>query len=136
MRTAGLILLLAFSGAAAARPPVAAPAVHEEARRTTVATVFGADPCPKAVGDEIVVCGRLPEAERFRIPKSLRQSRASGSATPWAARVAALDDAARPQRPNSCSVVGLGGQTGCSASMIRQWADERRAEGRRAGIEF
>ena len=119
-----LIAMLAATLAAAA----------PQVTRTT--TVFGNDPCPAATDGEIVVCGRLPEAERFRIPKSLRRSKAARTAQPWAARNETLDDAARAQRPDSCSVVGLGGQTGCTAAMLRQWAAERRVAGQRTGIEF
>jgi len=67
--------------------------------------VYGDDPCPRpadAEADEIVVCARKPEEERYRIPPRLRE------------------------RPDSCSVVGSGGQTGCTQMMIRQWFDERR----------
>ena len=130
---AGVAVLLAAAGATAV---AAAP---EAPRRTTTTTVFGDDPCPAATNGDIVVCGRLPEDERYRIPKKLRDANTKKKARTeqnWASRNATLDDAARAERPNSCSVVGLGGQTGCSAAMLRQWADERRAEGKQVGIPF
>ncbi len=124
-----LLLTIALTAAA---PPVRA----EPPKRVITTTVFGADPCPPAKGDEIVVCGRLPENERYRIPKKLRENRKARVEQNWASRNATLDDLARAERPNSCSVVGLGGQTGCSAAMLRQWADERRAEGKQVGLPF
>ncbi|TRW17577.1 hypothetical protein [Glacieibacterium frigidum] len=112
-----LLVALLLAAAAPAEPP--------PLMRTT--TVFGDDPCPAATNGEIVVCGRLPEAERFRIPQKLRKPKNERTARPWSEQNAVLDDVARVQRPDSCSVVGSGGQTGCTAAMIRQWAAERRA---------
>ncbi len=122
----GTMLLVA---APAASPPEVPP-------RTTTTTVFGNDPCPTPPDGEIVVCGRLPESERYRIPKKLRENKKARVEQNWASRNATLDDLARTQRPNSCSAVGSGGQTGCTAQMLRQWADERRAAGERVGIPF
>ncbi len=116
---------------------LAAPALAAEPTgRMTTATVFGNDACPTPANGDIVVCGRLPESERFRIPKKLRQNKQARTEQNWASRVETLDEVARVQRPDSCSAVGFGGQTGCTAAMLRQWAAERRAEGQRAGIEF
>ncbi|WP_419813940.1 hypothetical protein [Glacieibacterium sp.] len=124
------LLALGFMAPAHAAPPLVGRQI------ITTATVYGNDPCPTASNGDIVVCGRLPEAERFRIPPKLRKHKAERTEQPWSARVATLDDAARPERPDSCSAVGAGGQTGCTAAMLRQWADERRANGQRVGIPF
>ncbi|MEP6786575.1 MAG: hypothetical protein ABI898_12675 [Sphingomonadales bacterium] len=96
---------------------------------TRTATVFGNDPCPKAVEDEIVVCGRLPESERYRIPKAFRQKprEDSGPGASWSSRVETLEAAQRYTMPGSCTVNGSFGQTGCTQAMIRQWFLERRA---------
>ena len=124
MRTAPILALsllaTAFPVLAADKPP--------EVTRT--ATVFGDDPCPKAVGNEIVVCGRLPEGERYRIPKALRSKPRddSGGGASWASRVEGLEAAQRFTMPGSCTAVGSGGQTGCTQAMIRQWFLERRAK--------
>ncbi len=125
------LALLTF--AVAAVLPVRAA---EPPKRTVTTTVFGDDPCPPAHGDEIIVCGHLPESERYRIPKKLRENKKARVEQNWASRNATLDDLARAERPDSCSAVGSGGQTGCSAAMLRQWADERRAEGKQVGIPF
>jgi hypothetical protein len=90
--------------------------------------VYGNDPCPQpADADEIVVCARLPEDERYRIPRRLRQRPDQPTEVSWASRVAGLEEESRQMRPNSCSVVGSFGQTGCTQAMIRQWFDQRRA---------
>jgi len=34
--------------------------------------IYGNDKCPESVGDEIVVCARMGEADRYRIPTNLR----------------------------------------------------------------
>ena len=49
---------------------VPTPAV---AQRVNEIIVYGTDPCPRSTDDEVVVCARKPESERFRIPENLRQ---------------------------------------------------------------
>ena len=96
--------------------------------RINVLVTYGEDKCPEAEGEEIVVCAQRPESERYRIPKELREAEAeeqSGEQS-WSSALASHEEAARPARPNSCSVVGTYGATGCQAAMMRQWFDERR----------
>jgi hypothetical protein len=91
---------------------------------------YGADACPEAQGDEIVVCAQEPEADRYRVPKELREELredASVGGGSWASAVEGHDDIARVSRPNSCSVVGSYGFTGCTSAMLRQWFAERRS---------
>lgn len=112
---------VAATGSAVARPDEA-----RSADRISSTTVFGNDPCPPAIEAEIVVCGREPEAERYRIPRNLREVKYSPPAQSWTSRVHTLEDVARTVRPNSCSVVGTGGQTGCYAHALERWFAERR----------
>ena len=49
----------------------AAPALAQQTRVSEI-IVYGTDPCPRSTDDEIVVCARKPESERFRIPEALR----------------------------------------------------------------
>ena len=107
---------------------IAAPASAQDdpPRRQSAIEVFGEDPCPRSTEDEIVVCHRRPEEERYRIPAPLRRSTRPPEQA-WGARVETLDEVSRDSRPNSCSVVGSYGQTGCAQQMIRQWYDSRRA---------
>jgi len=118
----------------------AVPAAAEEEKaapgRTVALTVYGDDACPKGAADEIVVCARQPESERYRIPKKFRRRKVEDAAgASWGARVQGLEEAARPMRPGSCSADGSFGQTGCTAAMLRQWfAERQRAKSDAAGI--
>jgi hypothetical protein len=105
-----------------------ASAQESPPERVSSAIVYGDDPCPEPQGDEIVVCAQRPESERYRIPKEVREKEEKEriSEQSWGSRVEGLDDAARFTRPNSCSVVGSGGQTGCFEQMLREWSSERR----------
>jgi hypothetical protein len=121
------IRLAALLSAAAAFPALASaegPAPPSSRQSTLV--VYGDDPCPTTGPDnEVVVCARRPEEERYRIPRRIRERQPTD--TSWASRVDGLEDESRQMRPNSCSVVGSNGFTGCTAQMVRQWYAERRA---------
>lgn len=118
MRRAALFLALAASS-------VPALAQEESPERQAELTVFGADPCPQSSDEEIVVCHRRPEEERYRIPAPLRRSSRNAEQS-WGARVETLDEVSRSSRPNSCSPVGSFGQTGCREQMVREWYESRR----------
>lgn len=120
-----LAALAAASAASVALLPVPASAQDEKIRRLVV---YGKDPCPRAQsGDEIVVCARRPETERYRIPKELRDSAAADDpeSTSWAARAEALEYVGR-SGIESCSTVGPGGVGGCWNEMVRAWRRDRR----------
>lgn len=97
--------------------------------RVSVLVTYGQDACPEPVGDEIVVCAPAAESERYRIPEQVRVKKVEdlpgGS---WPAAVETLDEQARMNRPDSCSVNGSGGQTGCTQALLRQWFAERRGK--------
>jgi len=85
--------------------------------------VYGSDPCPVSKGDEITVCARKPESERFRIPEPLRGiDRPTSEA--WNNKVLAYETVGR-FGTNSCSPVGAGGFTGCTQQMIQKARAER-----------
>ena len=99
-------------------------------QRETSLVVYGDDPCPEPSDpDEIVVCARRPEQERYRVPAPLRRGEQLRE-TSWGSRAAELEEAQRDTRPDGCSVVGTFGQGGCLQEMLRQWFAERRARGR------
>jgi hypothetical protein len=116
-----------------ASPPLLAQEVAEAdgtPSRTINLMVYGNDTCPEAESpDEIVVCGRLPETERYRIPKELRTKEEDPGApgTSWTTQMEMLNQDMRYTRPDSCSAVGSGGQTGCYQQRLDQWRAERRA---------
>jgi hypothetical protein len=127
MRLALVSVVFPLIMASQVPPAIAA----EPPERESVIIVFGDDPCPQSTDEEIVVCARRPDSERYRIPKSLRDEGRRPSEVSWGSRVETLEEIARDGRPGSCSVVGTWGQSGCVAAMMRQWFAERRANGSR-----
>ena len=77
-------LPLTALGLALVSSPAAAQDTGEERVNTLI--VYGEDECPPSTGDEITVCARLDESERYRIPESLRQSEDPANES-WASRV-------------------------------------------------
>lgn len=125
----GPIRLALLAASLAAAPALAQdgddPAADGTPDRESVVVVYGEDSCPQSTENEVVVCARRPETERYRIPPRLRRS--GNPEQSWTSRVESLEEASRDARPNSCSVVGTYGQSGCTAALIRQWLAERRA---------
>ena len=109
---------------------VALPAYGEKGspppEKATNIIVYGNDPCPQSSSDEIVVCARKPEEERYRIPKDLRDKEQDALSRPWPDRAQGLEEAARYALPGYCSPVGPSSQSGCFEEMIRRWQVERR----------
>lgn len=106
----------------------AAPAAAQDARSAIAEIiVYGNDPCPRSTDDEVVVCARRPEAERYRIPERLREGGSLQSRTAWSARARALEYVGR-SGPQSCSPVGPGGHTGCLEQLIGIARAERNAQ--------
>ncbi|MFW2831568.1 hypothetical protein [Sphingomonas sp. ID0503] len=120
-RLLAVALLIAPMPAPAEEAPPAEPA----ARMSTL-IVFGNDPCPKSSDDEIVVCARLPESDRYRIPGRFRHKEKDAVSDGWVNRAATLDMVSRAGLPDSCSPVGSGGQTGCYRQFRQKWAAEQR----------
>lgn len=120
------VIALALAGIATptlAQQEDAPPSTTSEKISTLV--VYGDDPCPRSSEDEIIVCAREPESERYRIPKRLRKAKPSAADRSWGERVQALETVSKQGLPNSCSPVGAGGQTGCFDQLLRQFREER-----------
>ena len=119
-------LSLTISAAAIGLGAMVLPAVPAQAQDTRVneIIVYGTDPCPRSTDDEIVVCARKPESERYRIPERLRQGGSLQSRQAWAARAKQFEVVGRTGI-NSCSPVGPGGFTGCTEQLINQAFNER-----------
>jgi len=131
------VLFIPLAAALAASPLLLAPAFARDRApmdqsqipapgKTISLIVYGDDPCPKADGDDIVVCGRRPEKERYRIPPKLRETKEDVGSQGWGSRAAAIDTDGRQFIPGSCNAVGSFGASGCTQAMLRQWFAERR----------
>ena len=110
---------------------LAAPAAAQEdplpdADRVNLLVVYGDDECPPGSEEEIVVCARLPEAERFRIPPALRDRPNQPGGRSWADRAIELSYVGRTGI-GSCSPVGAGGFIGCHNELVGRARAERRA---------
>ncbi len=116
---------LAATLAAIAAP---APALAQNGRVNEI-IVYGTDPCPRSTDDEVVVCARKPEAERYRIPERYRSGGSRQSRESWANRAIAFETYGRTGI-NSCSPVGPAGFTGCTQQLIDQAVKEREEEAR------
>ena len=81
--------------------------------------VFGNDPCPRSTDDDVIVCARKSEKDRYRIPEKLRSSGNYQSRQSWANRALAFETYGKTGI-NSCSPVGPGGFTGCSQQLTKQ----------------
>lgn len=105
---------------------IAAFAAQPAAAQAGVAriTVYGSDPCPRSQGDEIVVCARQPESERYRVPKQLRDAKKAGIQS-WGERAESLEYVGASGTA-SCSPAGAGGWTGCQNQLLAQARAERR----------
>ena len=101
----------------------AGPALAQNTKVSEI-IVYGTDPCPRSTDDEIVVCARKPETERYRIPERLRQGGSLQSRQAWAARAKQFETVGRTGI-NSCSPVGPGGWTGCTEQVINQAFNDR-----------
>lgn len=119
-------LLMVTAAPAMADADLATHAARPE--RISFLVTFGEDKCPEAVGDEIVVCAPAPESDRYRIPKDLRNTEedAVSGGSSWTSAVESLDGYSRAVLPNSCSVNGSNGFTGCTKAALDQWHAERR----------
>lgn len=120
-------LLIAAAAAAAAFGGLgfATPAAAQANERVLI--VYGKDPCPTTkAGEEIVVCARKPEGERYRIPEELRTTN-PGPNDRWADRARSLEYVGA-SGTSSCSSTGAGGWTGCWSKLMNQARDERKAQ--------
>lgn len=87
--------------------------------------VYGDDPCPKGDADEIVVCARMPDNDRYRIPKELRTDPNDPRVQSWANRARSLETIGA-EGINSCSPTGAGGFTGCFQQLAKAAREERK----------
>lgn len=115
MKTGSLAALLLIGTA------FAAPASAQESAGDKVVQkiVYGDDACePSTDPNEIVVCMRMDEQERYRIPENLRSDPNALANTAWTERVRSMETVGN-FGTDSCSPVGAGGFTGCTQSLVQ-----------------
>ena len=115
----------ALTGAALLAIPAALPA--QSGSRIAEIEVYGNDPCPRSTDDQIVVCARKPEAERYRIPEKMRGISSYQSRQSWANKAQRFETVGA-SGINSCSPVGPGGWTGCTQQLINQAFKENKED--------
>lgn len=114
MKWIGMLASALAAGLALAPAPATA-----QASKVSEIIVYGTDPCPRSTDDNVVVCARKPEGERYRIPEKLREHGTRQERESWANKATAIETMGATGI-NSCSPVGPGGYTGCLTKMIRQ----------------
>lgn len=103
----------------------AVPAAAQESTSDNISEiiVYGNDPCPRSTDDEVVVCARKPESERYRIPERYRPSGTYQQRQAWANKARSIERVGRTGI-QSCSPVGPAGYTGCLDQMIQSAREE------------
>ena len=111
----------------AALPAAAQDADTSNAERINQVIVYGSDKCEQSSPDEIVVCNRLPEQDRYRVPQIFRGGDPLDPRNQaWLNRVTAMERVGR-FGTDSCSPVGLGGFTGCTQQLVAGAKAEQKA---------
>ena len=120
-KLAAPIAALAVMAGLTAAPQAASAQASSD--RVNEIVVFGTDPCPRSTDDDVVVCYRVPERERYRIPERLREGGSLQERTAWASKARSIERSGRTGI-QSCSPVGPAGYTGCMEQMIRGAREE------------
>ncbi|HEX8256270.1 MAG TPA: hypothetical protein VF589_01445 [Allosphingosinicella sp.] len=125
------VLAAPLLAAVAASALSAQSPADQQRRQVRQVIVYGTDPCPRSTGDEIIVCSRRPETERYRIPEGVRDETDDDDPDneSWAERARSLDEPARAMTgPGACEPVGPGHHTGCTTEMLNAHRAAREAE--------
>jgi hypothetical protein len=122
-----LAIAAAGAGLIAGLAALPQPSFAQAGSRVSEIIVYGNDPCPRSTDDEVVVCARKPEGERYRIPENLRSSGPRQTREAWANKARAFETVGATGI-NSCSPVGPSGFTGC----LKQVIDQAEAENKEA----
>lgn len=110
------LLALSVAAPAAAQDSDQAGPVDNPNERVNQLIIYGEDKCPESTGNEITVCARKPESERFRIPEDLR-TEPDARTEAWTNKVQSYETVGN-FGTNSCSPSGYGGWTGCTQALI------------------
>jgi hypothetical protein len=107
----------------AAGTPAPARAGHaaQDSARTAPVIVPRADCSASAGADEILVCGRRNDREKYRIPEGFRDEPISRDGTSWAARSRELQESQR----NEDQVSGPFAYIKWMDELVRDWRADR-----------
>lgn len=103
------------------------PALSQQPANLGEIIVYGTDPCPRSTDDQVVICRRLPESMRYRIPENLRTNGSPQENTSWGTKSQVLKTVG-DVGTGSCSAVGPGGHSGCLVQQIREAREQRRQQ--------
>jgi hypothetical protein len=122
------LILATLASSALASAALASPAAAQETPREKInmVIIYGDDKCPESKGDEITVCARKAESERYRIPAPLREGPKGPQSETWNSRVIAYERMSA-SGTQSCSAAGAGGWTGCAGQFIKDAYAEKKA---------
>jgi hypothetical protein len=110
-------------------PAQNAPASQPGDEKINQLIIYGDDKCPESKGDEIVVCARMGEADRYRIPSSLRDDPNDPRNQAMSERIKSYEYVGA-SGTMSCSASGAGGFTGCGLKEIdRAYAEKAQDPG-------
>jgi len=113
-----LRIMLAATAVVGGLAPLATPAAAQQGTSAEV-VVYGNDPCPRSTDDQVVVCSRRPETERYRLPKNQQLQGTRQQRQSWAKKSQQLMTVGNTG-VGSCSAVGPGGREGCLTQQIQQ----------------
>ena len=120
-------LMMALAATAVVAADFAMLPAPAAAQQNSVAEiiVYGTDPCPRSTDDQVVVCARRPESERYRIPEKYRPGGTRQQTDAWANKAKVIETVGATGI-NSCSPVGPGGYTGCLTRVIKEAREQRK----------
>jgi len=121
-----LLVTLAAAGTFGIAGFVAAPATAQGADR--IIDIYGTEKCPSSNGQDIVVCRKHPETERYRIPKDLREQAPASQAVGNNGLAAVNSTGGTGVQINSCNSIGAGVAVGCVKQEADAWKADQRAQ--------
>ncbi len=119
--------LLLGAAVLASLSAIAGPAQAQKTQRYV--EVYGDDACPMGSDNEVVVCARKPESDRYRIPERLRSPVQGPATQTWADRSESVLQAGGggpgQAGTGTCSANGANGWTGCWTEQMRKAKAQR-----------
>jgi hypothetical protein len=125
MKLAAPMAALVAAGFAVGPAAAQDSTTEQSGQRIAEIIVFGNDPCPRSTDDEVVVCTRVDDRYRYRMPEAYRPSGTYQQRQAWANKARSIERVGRTGI-QSCSPVGPAGYTGCMEQMINDAREESR----------